>query len=186
MFGKLSRAQKKVLKPFVEGRVVYDLGAGTMALSRELVKLGSTQVWAIDKNRYVSKSTPAKVFPIESYFEKYTGPMIDRAFISWPSNNEQTVQGLLKITAYAEVLIYLGKCTDGCICATPSFFEVMQKREVLAYAPHRKNTLIVYGPISSVVREPRGEEIAGLIQYDDKDPLSYAEAERIKLPARTV
>jgi predicted RNA methylase len=45
----LSAEQCEALKPFVEGKVIHDLGCGPMLLTKELLALGTTHIVAIDK-----------------------------------------------------------------------------------------------------------------------------------------
>ena len=49
-YGRLYASQQVALKPFLEGRTVFDLGAGDLVLSHLLVELGAQKVVAIDKD----------------------------------------------------------------------------------------------------------------------------------------
>src|SRR6185295_6166075 len=67
--------------------------------------------------------------------------------------------GLSELVRRANVVIYLGKNTDGTVCGGGGLWCELIQREILSYEPDPKNTLIVYGP-ARVGRELRGEEFA--------------------------
>jgi hypothetical protein len=76
---------------------------------------------------------------------------------------------MLLAAVQAETLVYLGKNTDGSACGFPGLFEVLARREILAYVPDRPNTLIIYGKFirqpNEPHREPMPEEHAALTSY---------------------
>ena len=90
--------------------------------------------------------------------------------MSWIVNWDMSI---VKVLADAEIVIYLGKNTDGSACGYDKMWEHLRSREVLAHVPDRRNTLTVYGP-RVIVRPQTGEEIAFL---HDHKVLSFERAE---------
>jgi len=157
-FGRITPEQMAVIRTHVEGQTVHDVGAGDLGLAQELLVLGASRIVAIDR------SLPAAPDPRITLFEDYFHnchecPRV--AFVSWPQNTYDL--GTRKLLARSQVVIYLGKNTDGISCGGPSFFDSLLTREVKAYVPDPLNTLIVYGP-RDVKRSPRGEEKAAIQQ----------------------
>ena len=176
-YGKISDAQRAVIKKHVEGLVVHDLGAGSCEHSLMLVELGAASVVAIDKESMPKALGGRKISRFQGYFEHYDGD-IDVAFVSWPINHED--QGLLQLVRRAKLVLYVGKNTDGSMCAWPGFFLEMSGRKILDYVPERPNTLIVYSDFLARRRkELRGEERAGATSFDsEKRWLTFEEAEQ--------
>lgn len=159
-YGSLSVEQEAILRPIIADNTVHDLGAGDLHLSRRLLTLGAKSIVAIDKERVAPKSE--KIRGIQTYFHLFHDP-VDIAFIAWPINHEGL--GLTAILKRARIVIYLGKNTDGSSCGAPEIFEHFMTRDLMAYLPTRKNTLMVYGGALTHPRTPRGEEKAGLEIY---------------------
>ncbi len=166
-FGKLFQDQVETLAPFVRNKVVHDLGAGNLALSKALLSMGARQVIAVDKEAVKgvhdqrTQAVPQRIQVVQRYFAQYQEP-IDTAFVSWPANNVSSDNALVKLLRRAERVIYLGKNTDHSMCGTPVLFGHLVCRKLLAYAPQRENTLIVYGPLINKARQLKGEELAAL------------------------
>lgn len=161
-YGKLTAEQEAVLRVFVAGYNVHDIGAGQLALAQKLVELGAHTVTAIDKeysHRVVYP--PARVILVGEYFEEYAqhGPFIDVAFVAWPEVDNQ--QGINLLLHGARVVIYLGTNFDGTACGSEEMFRELSRRNVLALVPHRWNSLIVYGN-ERVTRRLLPEEYAAL------------------------
>jgi hypothetical protein len=156
-YGFLSKAQAEAVCPFVQGREVYDLGAGDLFLTRKLVSMGASVV-AVDKHGFGGHTMPAGVTLGPQWFHQVAPADVRIAFISWPNN---CCMVLSRIIAEAETVIYLGKNTDGTICGDAQLFAELVKREVLVYLAERPNTLIVYGS-RRVKREPTREEVAAM------------------------
>jgi hypothetical protein len=168
-YGKLNAAQVDVVRQFVAGHDVLDLGAGDLGPAQRLLDCGAERVYALDSH-LPPKSPNERIILDTRYYHDYGGsPEI--AFVSWPCNWRE--DSLTAIIRRASIVIYLGKCTDGTLCGSESFWQTLLQREVLAYSPDRANTLIVYGP-GKVQRPILGEERGGL--YTDRI-WSYEEAE---------
>jgi hypothetical protein len=95
-------------------------------------------------------------------------PIIDVAFVSWPTNSPLSFRGvenptyaLLKLVMSAARVVYLGKNTDGIICGHPHLFRHLVRRPLLAHVPSEANTLLAYDT-GTVTREPVLEEQAGM------------------------
>lgn len=173
-YGRLSEAQRELLRPFVAGRTIHDLGAGSGALSLILVGLGARHVVAIDKE--LTPIDHPKITNVECLLDEYwnTNDPIDTAFVSWPAN--YTVPGLSFLVGLAKQVIYVGKNTDGSNCATRHVMSRLLCRPVLAHAPEKPNTVTVYGEDQgrAVKRPLTGEEFASLYSFA---MLSFEEAE---------
>jgi hypothetical protein len=123
---------RKALANVVKGKIVHDLGAGDLELSRELLILGAREVYAIDKEpRPKPRPWPKHLHYKQDYFANINR-RLDIAFLSWPINHDVN---LFPLVTTAGIVAYLGKNTDGSMCGTPRLFEVMVRRELLAYVP---------------------------------------------------
>ncbi len=175
-YGLLNPAQRAAVARHVRGKVVHDLGAGDLGLSRELLRFGAAKVYAVDRAPKPPLSPwPKRLHYMQSYFHDVFDRM-DVIFASWPVNHEAN---LLPHLLAAGTIIYLGCNTGGSACGTPGLFEVLVRRELLDYIPDRHNSLVVVGRYLDGPREPTGEEYAGLTI--DTKYMSFAEAERIGL-----
>lgn len=173
-YGRLSKSQRKTLRKFVRGKIIHDLGAGDLTLSGELLDLGAAEVYAVDKERrHYGPTADSRLHFKQARFHELTSPM-DLVFLSWPVNAEEV--GLVPIMKRASTVIYLGCNTGGSMCATPDFFRALLLRELLAYDPHRENSLIVTGKFTGAPRQPTGEELAGLSVMTSYYSFEQAEA----------
>lgn len=176
MYGRLNARQEKALRPLIKDRVVHDLGAGDLQLTKRLVGFGARQVIAVDVLDPRSVVVPPGVQYVQSPFLDFKGE-IDVAFISWPANHSSV--GLSALARRAASVIYLGKNTDGSMCGTSDLFCHLVMRKVEVYVPDRVNTLIGYSRVddTGVERELRGEERAALSIAFGDSPWSYERAE---------
>ena len=174
MFGALTPRQAEVVRAYVSGKRVADLGAGDLRLSRELLRLGAIEVDAID--RHLPARAPKRIHRIEAHFHDWRG-VPEVAFVSWPVNWEV---GLPAVLRRAPTVIYLGTNVGGTVCGDEYLWRYLTTREVLAYEPDPSNSLIVYGP-KEVERRLVGEEWAGL---DHGRLYTFEEAEAHERPRR--
>jgi hypothetical protein len=79
--------------------------------------------------------------------------------VSWPVNYEKV--GLADIVDRTDTVLYLGTNVGGTACGGRDLWEVLSRREVLAYEADPINTLIVYGA-GKTNRMLYGEELAAL------------------------
>jgi hypothetical protein len=191
-FGKLNRRQQTIVRHFVKGQTVFDLGAGTFSLSRCLVDLGAEKVFAVERATRASGlleyGTPyEKVTVIGSGLKSLarigrhhrraktgqgtivSGAHVTIAFVSWPSvegprHCRTPDYSILEPVRKAKIVIYLGNNLDGTICGSEKLFRHLAKRKVLAHSPAKRNTLIVYGGLLRRKRELLPEELAGIDQ----------------------
>jgi len=159
-YGILTDEMKALLKPFIEGKQVWDLGAGDMERAEELMQLGA-HVTAIDK-------APMRPVPgvtiMQTYFKALHGAP-DVVFMAWPVNNSG-FHGALPFIKRAPLLVYLGSNTDGSACGTHQLFLEMRSRRLVGHAPHRRNSLLVLaGRIDEPAVESRTPEEAA--QWSD-------------------
>lgn len=169
-FGALTDKQAGVVAEIVVGREIHDLGAGDLTLAYDLIQLGARSVVCIDKEPMPPSTSPA-VSTLQSYFNAVRAEP-DIAFLSWPVNRYDP--GRDNLICRSRIVIYLGKNTDGSSCGNPVMFRLLARRELLAYVPARKNTLIIVGP-KAVQRELMPEEcvaITGVFtSYDETESL---------------
>lgn len=173
-YGAFNEAQRQAIRGYVRGRVVHDLGAGDLTLSRELLRLGARRVIAHDKCFNVGArskslkdvrwgwSTRQKNCPLElrqGYFQDYVGRPPRLALLSWPVNYDGI--GLAELVERIPTVMYLGTNVGGSACGGDDLWEHLRRREVLTYVADRKNTLIIYGGAVKD-RPPHGEELAAL------------------------
>lgn len=132
-----------VVRPRVVGQTVWDLGAGSLVRARQILALGADHVVAVDKRSISAQFR--RVTTVESYFYRLDVPPdgIRVAFVGWPVN--VYVNGLADVVRCCDVVVYLGSNTGGNACGTPSLWNDLCQRTVLAHVPHRRNSLIVYG-----------------------------------------
>lgn len=176
-FGRLTPEQEVAVKPYVEGKKVFDLGSGRLALSKLVKNMGAQKVIAIDRDLEMKEETPGiEKFNLNFYeyleLKPEAQPLAtDVAFVSWPNN--RVMQELLTLARACDTIIYLGKNTDGSSCAWPGFFNHMLSRKLLVHIPDMRNTLLIYGKAEKAFyRDPVREELGGLNHtelYDFKE-----------------
>lgn len=175
-YGTWTDEMAAAVRPVVEGRVVYDLGAGRLGHSRRLVGMGASHVHAVDKERADDAWWRGKPITfIQSYYADLVVPdVVEVAFLAWPTNHR--LHGLIDILGRAERVVYLGSNCNGDACGWPGMWEYLRTREIEAHVPHAKNSLIVYGRHlgGSERRPPVGEEFAGMSEL----LLGFDEAQR--------
>lgn len=176
-YGRLSDVQAETLRPHVEGKIVWDLGAGSGALSLALLELGVSRVVAVEKNTERPPwAEDSRILWIKSRFEELPKTFLPQkqvALVSWPENVANF--GLVKLLEQFPRVAYLGSNTTGNACGWPGFFRRLADRGVLAYAPERKNALIVYGERTGEVRQLVGEEWVAMTIMSQKSPIDFAD-----------
>ncbi len=182
---RLTDEQNTVLKQYVSGKEVHDLGAGNMQLSHHLINLGAKKVIAVDKIDIFKSCEPGYNIEIvhqdfDSYWLENKKRKIDVAVVSWPIN--ELIVGLVRLMMQAKTVIYIGKNTDGTACGHPQMWAFLGTRDSLAYVPERSNTLIVYSDSFFGGRALHGEELAGMHRSapgfgPQRQPVSYCAAE---------
>lgn len=172
--GKLTDEQEAVVRNFVMGYNVHDLGAGQLGMAAKLMDLGAHTVTAVDKTYSQRVAYPPRplITLVGEEFNEYVrhGHYVDVAFICWPEVYQ--TQGLERLVRDARVTIYIGQNFDGSACGSRELFEELMTHEVLATVPHRWNTLIVYGQ-RRVLRKPLPEEYAAM-HRGDRPPYDFA------------
>lgn len=174
MEGRLNPQQVQVVRDVVKGKIVHDLGCGTLFLAEKLIELGAHKVIGVDKQDY-GRDLPSssRIRFVQSYIHDYKpdlgpGHLI---FLSWPINRH--IAGLVELVQKAETTIYLGKNTDGLSCGDRKLFSWFCTRRVQSYVPDKKNTLIVYtNQLRADMNKIYGEELGAL---DVEGPIHYFE-----------
>lgn len=163
-YGSLSARQAQVVRRFVTGRVVHDLGAGNLQLARQLVQLGARRVIAVDCNRRPDK-LPRDIEYVEASFAQFAKleAPLDVAFVSWPT--QYSTRGLVALLRRARRVIYVGVNEGGTVCGSSSFFKEVSQREQLRFLPCPNNDLLVYGD-RRVARELNEHEKRALAWAD--------------------
>lgn len=158
IYGRLSDTQGEVLTHYVRGKIVHDLGAGDLKLSKKLVKCGALGVVAVDKEKARTKNK--KIQFVHSDFAEMRHIQATTIFLSWPAMEPQL--GLQQILNRAQTIVYLGKNTDGLQCGWPELFQGFLKRELLEYVEEDSNSLIILGKKLKVPRKATAEELAAI------------------------
>ena len=147
---------ERELGQVVQGRVVYDLGAGDLTYSHLMLDLGAERVIAIDKRPAHRPRSNLEIH--RAYIHEVMEPEeIEVLFLSWPVNQ---VRGLDRWLHAARIAVYLGCNVGGTGCGDSRLFNHLIHREVLTHIPHEKNTFLVYGDYRDETRPPVGEEYA--------------------------
>ena len=172
-FGKLLGRMGEAIRPLVEGKTVWDLGAGDLLHAERLLRLGAAQVVAVDKEPFPDIAE-GRITLINSLFNAVEPPErgIDVAFLSWPDTH--FLGGLVQLVAAARTVIYLGKNMDGTKCGFSVLWDHLTQREVLDHWLHHKNSMLVYG--GSCGRRPLFPEEVGAVCGD---VLTQEQAQRI-------
>lgn len=157
MEGVLTEEHQEILRLFVAGRVVHDLGAGNLTLAHTLIQCGASRVVVVDRHEMLEPKV-SSIERVTTWFDQYEGP-IDIAFMSWPVN---WGCGLLGLVERARLVIYLGNNMGGTMCGYGTLWEYLRTREVLAHVFGQKGSFIVYGPGRQKSRKPLPEEHAAL------------------------
>lgn len=147
-YGHLTKRMQNVIRKFVQGRVVWDLGAGDLSRALTLLNQGAAHVHAVDRDfrgTTVPPDVAGTLTLYQTYFEGLQTPPegIEVAYLAWPMNHPNP--GLNRLLAASEVVIYVGCNVEGTSCGTEQMFRPLVRREILDHVPHRRNSLIVYG-----------------------------------------
>ena len=160
-YGEMTPDMVQAICPHVVGKSVWDLGAGDGWHSRLLLRLGASQVTAVD--RHVPHAPGLGITWIKSYFLDLRIPPegIDVAYVAWPVNHTR-IPGLERILAQSRVVIYIGTNTGGSACGGMHLMTYLAGREVLLDVPHPRNCLAIYGDKPTPGRTPLLDEWAAL------------------------
>lgn len=157
----MTESMKATIRNHVQGKVVWDLGAGNLWHSHMALELGANRVIAVEKEPTQGPWDP-RIEILSVPFERIPHPIeaLDVAYLSWPINRH--TPGLLAMLSLSRTVIYLGSNTGGNACGTRTLFNHLLSREVLGHVPHPRNTLIIYGGLQQRHRPPLPEEWAAL------------------------
>lgn len=160
-YGVLTEPMQAVLRKHVTKRVAWDLGAGDLERSRDLVRLGARHVVAIDRRPMPKVDVLEPIDIIQQQFASIEIPdLIEVAFLAWPVNRPQWE--VLPLLDKAQTVIYLGSNTDGSACGWLGLFDHLLHRRLVDHVPHRQNSLVVVSDRLAVGRAPTGEETAAV------------------------
>ena len=157
-YGEITDEMEEVLALFVDGKTVYDLGAGDLAHSHLLARLGADAVIAVDKVPMQKPRCP-EVSRLHGHFHQLPVPdHIDVAFLSWPQT--YPLPGLLDWLDAADVVVYIGHNFDDSYCGSPELYFYMIKRALLDEVLAQQNTMLVLGERLAEARLMTSEEAA--------------------------
>ncbi|MFT5432800.1 MAG: hypothetical protein ACI9OJ_003503 [Myxococcota bacterium] len=157
-YGEIIDEMQEVLTPLVDGKTVYDLGAGDLAHSHLLVRLGAAAVIAVDKAP-MPKPRSSDVSRLQGQFCDLPAPdRIDVAFLAWPQT--YPLPGLLDWLDAADLVVYLGHNFDGDYCGSPELFFYLTRRALLEEVLGRRNTMLVLGARLTETRPMTADEAA--------------------------
>jgi hypothetical protein len=147
MYGTFPLEFQVKVREFVARRRVVDLGAGDQERAIILMALGAASVLAIDKEPSRYDLPMRGIEPLRSLFSDAQAKVRDCdikvGHLAWPSNHQSP--GLIRILENLRTVIYVGSNTNMNACGTHELFAHFNAREVLAYIPMVRNTLIIYG-----------------------------------------
>lgn len=159
-YGKLTPKMKEAIRPYVEDKIIVDLGAGDLTQAKILCELGAYTVHAVEPAApYIE---PDCIYTYATHFRGM--PAFEDAtvvFISWPLPSLD-FRELEPLFERAEHIIYLGSNYDGTACGTPAMFLYLLSREIEQHIFHRTNDLIIYGRKLGYARAPIRAELAGI------------------------
>lgn len=145
--GGLTQERCDAIRPFVKGKTVIDLGAGSLSLSLLLRGMGASRVLAVDKE-------PMDKYEGIDIAQKYFSDVkdtLDVAFLSRPINH--FCEGLNEILDRHETVIYLGSNIDGFACGSLQLFKYLVQRNPIFHMFDGFDTILVYS------KEPRTESL---------------------------
>lgn len=160
-YGFLTEDMVLEIKSHIQGKEVWDIMAGSLFYSKELLGWGASRIIAIDKAPM--PDAPQGVQCIQDYVVNIRPTNIEVAFLSWPINHY--VPGLCDLLSSAKVVIYLGTNIGMSACGDVDLFYYLWTRSILSHIPHERNSLIIYGNPTSAGRKYLPEEFAALHSY---------------------
>jgi len=157
-YGEITAEMHEVLGPLIDGRTIYDLGAGDLAHSHLLVTLGAREVVAVDKAP-MPKPRSEQIVRLQGHFGELAVPdRIEVAFLGWPQTYR--MPGLIDWLDAADVVVYLGHNFDDSCCGSPELFFYLTRRALVDEVVGRRNTMLVLGERLSEARPMTEEEAA--------------------------
>lgn len=137
----------KLLRPFVEGKNVWDLGCGDLTHAIRLLAAGAARVTGVDAVNRVEDGVlddPRVEFREEylDFLDEVDTRDMEVAYCSWP---HQYGCALREITDRVPCVIFIGKNSDGTVCGDRDMWDSLVRRRVLLYEPSRRESLMVYG-----------------------------------------
>ncbi len=185
-WGKLTTEQEHVLRKYINGRDVLDVGSGDGVLSLTLARLGAHRVLAVDKEDYVAppKHPDSITYKLGMFLTSLGADetLGHDLFVSWPPST-YVIEGLFEVPttwSIGQRLIYLGVNYNGSVCGSRDFWRALSTRQILACVtgPH---TMIIYDmmvPRRDTELMPEetnelNEEIHSYDEYLAKIPRTY-------------
>lgn len=161
MYGNITPAMWEQIRPFIQDKTVWDLGAGDLQYSHRLVAEGACNVIAVDKELMPAGRSP-QIQTLQMLFADIVVPPsgINVAFMSWPQNTR--LLGLVRILQQSQIVIYVGCNTNGTACGNEEVFTHLRQRTILSDVRLRANTLLIYGGACTDPRTLHPEEKAAL------------------------
>lgn len=156
MYGTWFHGFDEVVRPFVEGRIVWALGSGTdEAEAEHLERCGAAGVILVDKHDRrlgpaVYRVSSGQRTLVWAYFHELDaipeleGIPRDVALVKWPRESDPGGH-LSRLLQSFPCVIYIGKNDGWTACGSPQFWRDMQRRLILAAQEYRTNDLIVFG-----------------------------------------
>ena len=152
MYGHFSPEMKEMVKPYIQGKHVWDLGCGTMVHAMWCCQNKASLVTAIDKSAPALIPVEEKLFFIHQPFSQVKVPgHIDVAWVSWPAN--YYCPGLLSLLKVASTIVYIGSNLNGNACGTLELFRHFCQRPILEHVQDYSNSFVIYGESANKSRE---------------------------------
>jgi len=191
----LSTEQESALKDYcLSAKMITDIGAGDLELSKKCIKLGAEIVYAVD---YEFPQKDLKNYNIVKVKHDLSSglPIINRdkylnAIISWPQGeldfdtlSEYGMQHInhpnwLKILPELKSVLYLGKNCDGHTSGLPIFWAILAGWECRYLIPDKANNMVLYTNQKRIKEHPLNIEefyafSGGNLEYKPNTEVSF-------------
>jgi hypothetical protein len=167
MWGSFPRAFRKAVRPYIKNQRVVDLGCGDCERADILLGMNPEAIVGVDQDPPCKTSVLTIMGYFDQVFEKVLEFKPTVAHVAWPSNHYSP--GLVPLLEMVPTVIYVGSNVGGTACGGSDLWEYVTTRKVLLYLPERRNSLIVYGPVTGT-RALTHEELAAkgsdMVEFD--------------------
>lgn len=145
-YGQITNKMMSTLKPIVTGRTVWALGSGRDDKeARMLLALGARGVTSIDKLKEDPMGRRIYFADFEKLLLTGSVDIADVAFIKWPITTLLGADGLARLAARCNKIVYIGKNDGFTACGDPSLWYLLRRRKLETVVEHEANDMLIYG-----------------------------------------
>lgn len=147
-YGDLTPERLAMIKPYLAGRNVFDLGCGVTAPHAPLLHPLCKHLTCVDPkgqhaHRHTPPSVPSGVKRMFQYFDTMRSLCEDSvAFLSWP--NASGTRGLSMLVGQCETIIFLGRSDGVTLCGDRNLWRLFMQKEVVFAHKGARDHLVVY------------------------------------------